>query len=319
MDNLKFNNVYISNYFTIVGPKEKESKLKNYNLAFDNYYFGEKTFELAEIKIQKTILDNLINNKTELILGADLINQISISSYSSKNRKIPFIGVYSACASFVEELLIASTLIDSKKFKNILCLTSSHSLTAERQYRYPVEYGNFKPHTATCTLTGGVGAVLTKDKTNLKIISGTFGKIIDLGINDVNNMGAIMAPACADTLHNHLVNKNLELNDYDLILTGDLGKVGLEILKDYYEKTYGEKLNKIIDSSSEIYYDDQNMYAGGSGPCCLPILFFTRIINQKKYKKILLLGTGSLHSSVLVNEKQTIPAICHAVDIEVIE
>ena len=127
-----------------------------------------------------------------------------------------------------------------------------------------------------------------------------------------------MAPACADTLNEHLTNLNLKAKDYDLILTGDLGCVGLDILKEYYENVYKEKLTNIMDAGCEIYLNSQEMYAGGSGPCCLPLVFFCKILKSKRYKKILLLGTGSLHSPVLVNQHQTIPSVSHAISIEVI-
>jgi len=323
MASLKFDNVYIKDYFTLVGPKEKESKINNFDISINDYYYKTKTFEMAEIKMQRVVIESLINNNNmcdrnfDYLIGGDLINQISISSYSAKEFRIPYIGVYSACATFVEEMLLASNLIQSKNAKNIICITSSHNLTAERQFRYPNEYGNSKPSTATSTATCAVGSILTNEKHSLKITSGTIGKVVDLGINDVSHMGAVMAPACADTLNEHLTNLNLKPKDYDLILTGDLGCIGLDILKEYYENVYKEKITNIMDAGCEIYLNSQEMYAGGSGPCCLPLVFFCKILKSKRYKKILLLGTGSLHSPVLVNQHQTIPSVCHAISIEV--
>ena len=324
MASLRFNNVYIKDYYTLVGPKEKESKLSNFNFAIDDYYFGLNTFEMAEIKMQRVVIENLINQNNlsdrnfDFLIGGDLINQIAISSYCAKEFRIPFIGVYSACATFVQEILLASNLIESKNASNIICVTSSHSLTAERQFRFPIEYGNTKPHTATSTATGAVGTIVSNSPSKIKVVAGTIGKAIDLGINDVNHMGAVMAPACADTLYEHLKTHNKSPKDYDLILTGDLGCIGLDILKEYYEKVYKVKLTNIMDSGSEIYLNSQDTYAGGSGPCCLPLVFFCKILRSKKYKKVLLLGTGSLHTTVLVNQHQTIPAISHAVEIEVL-
>lgn len=319
MPSLKFKNVYLKDYFTIVGPKEKQSKLKKYDLDFDDYYFETKTFEMAEIKMQKMVIDNLLKkNNIDYIIGGDLINQIAISSYAARNCGIPFVGIYSACSSFVEALLLASTIIDSENAQNIICLTSSHNLTAEKQYRYPTEYGNTKPHTATTTATGAVGAVVSKEKSRIMIKNGTFGKIIDLGVNDTNHMGAVMAPACADTIHNHLINNKKKPGDYDLILTGDLGKIGINILKEYYKNAFNETLINVVDSGSEIYKQNQDTYSGGSGPCCLPLYFFCNVLAKKKYHKILLVGTGSLHTPVLVNQHQTIPAISHVIEIEVL-
>ena len=324
MASLNFENVYIKDYFTLVGPKEKDSKINNFDLSIDDYYYKTKTFEMAEIKMQRVVIENLINQNNmadrnfDYLIGGDLINQISISSYCAKEFRIPYIGVYSACATFVEEIILGSNLIQSKNAKNIICVTSSHNLTAERQFRFPTEYGNTKPSSATSTATCAVGAILTNEKHGIKITSGTIGKVVDLGINDVNHMGAVMAPACADTLNEHLTNFNMKPKDYDLILTGDLGCIGLDILKEYYENVYHDKLKNIMDAGCEIYLNSQEMYAGGSGPCCLPLVFFCKILKSKKYKKILLLGTGSLHSPVLVNQHQTIPSVCHAISIEVV-
>lgn len=323
MGNIKFNNVYIKDYFTLVGPKEKDSKITNYDLGFKDSYFGEKTFELAEIKMQKVVIQNLLNrnnlseNSINYVVGGDLINQIAITSYTMMDYLIPFVGVYAACATFPLSVILGANLIESKNAKNIIALTSSHNLTAERQYRYPIEYGSPKPKTSTCTLTSSVGALLSNEKTNIKISGGLIGKVINLGINDVNHMGAIMAPACADTIHTFLENSKENVKDYDLILTGDLGSVGLEILKEYYERVYGSRLTKIMDAGSEIFLAS-DMFAGGSGPCCLPLIFFTKILKNKRYKKILLVGSGSLHTPVLVNQHQTVPAISHLVKIEVI-
>ena len=241
MSNLIFENVYIKDYYTVVGPKEEKSKLKKFNQSFNDYYYGEKSFELAEIKMQKVVINNLlkknrlIESDIDYLIGGDLINQIAISSFNASNVDIPFIGVYSACASFIESLLLGSILINNKNAKKIICLTSSHNKTAERQYRYPNEYGNTKPNTATCTATGATSIVLTNEPSHIIVRCGSFGKVVDLGISDVSHMGAVMAPACAKTLHDHLSNYNKKLSDYDLILSGDLGKVGLAILKEYYE------------------------------------------------------------------------------------
>ncbi len=324
MGSLNFQNIYIKDNFILVGPKEMESRLDRYDLAVDDYYFKTQTFEQAEIKMQRLVIENLlskndwVDKNIDYLIGGDLINQIAISSYCGKEFKIPFIGVYAACATFVEAMLLASNLIASGNAHNIICMTSSHNLTAERQYRYPVEYGNNKPQTATSTATGAVGAIISNEKSNIRIVGGTFGRIIDLGVNDVNHMGAVMAPACADTIYEHLKNHKKKPTDYDLILTGDLGCVGLDILKDYYANVYKGKLLNICDSGCELYYPEQNMYAGGSGPCCLPLYFFGKVLHKHKRQRILLVGTGSLHTPVLVNQHQTIPSIAHVVEIEVL-
>ena len=318
MASLKINNVYINDYYSLIGKNESLSCLKKYDDVIDDYYFKEKTFELAEVKMQRVVIDKLLSkNDADYLLSGDLINQIAISSYAARYYNLSFIGLYAACSTFTEELLLSSLLVE-KTGKAALCITSSHNLTAERQYRFPVEYGSQKPKTSTYTLTSSVGCTVSNKKSNIIVKGGTFGKCIDLGINDVTNMGAVMAPACADTLHEHLKASNKKLGDYDLILTGDLGYYGLKILKEYYEKCFHEKINNILDSGCEIFYQKDNLYSGGSGPCCLPVYFFCNVLCNHKYKNILLLGTGSLHTPVFLNQKNTIPAVCHAIEIEVI-
>ncbi len=318
MDSFIFKNVYLGKNYLVVGPLEKESKLKKFNKSLNDYYFEEKTFEQAEIKMQKLVMNNLYSSSIDFVLGADLINQISISNYTARDYNVPFLGVYSACSSFTEELLIGSVFVDSYKLKNVIAITSSHNLTAERQYRFPVEYGSTRPHTATSTATGAAGVILTSVKTNIKVESATIGNVIDLGVSDVNHMGAAMAPAAAHTLNKHLLNLNRDINHYDVIVTGDLGKIGLSIFKEYIKNEYNLKCKKIIDAGSEIYLDSSQTYAGGSGPVCLPLILFSNILNNYKYKKILLLATGALHSPSLVNQKNTIPAISHAISLEVL-
>ena len=276
-----------------------------------------------EIKMQEVSIQNLLNNerlsenKIDYVFATDLINQLGVSSQTMSNFNIPFVGVYAACAGFPLQILLGSNLIESKNAKNIITLASSHNLTAERQFRYPTEYGCPKKGTATCTLTACVSMLLTNEKTNIKVSGGLIGKVVNLGINDVNNMGAVMAPACADTIYTYLQNAHETVKDYDLILTGDLGKVGLNILKEYYEKVYNERLNRIMDAGDEIFLET-SQYSGGSGPVCLPLVFLTKILKNKKYKKILIVGSGSLHNPTLVNQGKEIPAISHLVKIEVL-
>ena len=323
MASKKFNNVYIKDNFSIVGPLEKEGLLKNYDFVMDDYYYGEKTFEQAEIKMQKVVVDNLLetnklsDNKVDLLIGGDLINQISVSSYNASKYRIPYLGVYSACASYVEQLIIASSFISGKLAKNILAVTSSHNLNAERQFRYPVEYGAVKKHTTTFTTTGAVATLITNDITNIKIESATIGKAIDMGINDANNMGAVMAPAAAEVLATHLTELKRSVNYYDLILTGDLGKIGKELFFEILKNVYDINIKKYMDAGCEIYTSSQETYAGASGPVALPLVLFERVLGCKKYKKILVIATGSLQSVQLANQKLGIPGIAHAVSLEV--
>ena len=322
---MKFKNVYLNDYFTVVGPLENMSCLRKIDLKMDDYYFGEKTFELAEVKMQKIVIDNIIKRNNlkvsdiDVLIGGDLTNQIAISNYSAKDYNIPFLGVYSACATFAESLILGSILVDSNKMKKVMGITSSHNLTAERQFRYPVEYGAPRPHTSTFTATGAVSTLLSKKESNIKIESATIGVPVDLGITDANNLGSAMAPAAASTILKHLNKMKRDASYYDLVLTGDLGCVGSKILEDYLNQAYNIRLKKYLDAGCELYLDSQKTYAGGSGPSCLPIVLFNKILLNKKYKKILIVATGALHSPTTVNQRNTIPGIAHAISLEVLE
>ena len=324
MASKKFNNVYIKDNFSIVGPLERDGLLKTYDLVMDDYYYGEKTFEQAEIKMQKIVLDNLLNknklseSKVDALIGGDLINQTSISSYNASKFRIPYLGVYSACATYAEELIIGASLISGKLAKNIVAITSSHNLNAERQFRYPVEYGAVKKHTTTFTTTAAVSTLLTSEQTNIKIESATIGKALDMGITDTSNMGAVMAPAAAETLNTHLLEMKRNINYYDLVLTGDLGLVGREIFLEMLNKQYNINLKKYMDAGCEIYTNSQETYAGASGPVALPLVLFDKVLSSKRYKKILIIATGSLQSVQLANQKLGIPGIAHAISLEVI-
>ena len=298
MASKQFKNIYLNDFITLVGPLEKESHLKKYNLIMDDYYYGEKTFEQAEIKMQKSVIDQLLkqnslkNADISLLVGGDLTNQIAITSYSAKNYNFPFLGLYSACATFVESLIVAATFVESG-CKKVIGVTSSHNLTAEKQFRYPIEYGAPRPHTATFTTTGAISTLISKKESKIKIESATIGTPIDMGISDANNMGAVMAPAAASTLMLHLTELKRDINYYDLILTGDLGCVGAKILEDYLLTNYNIKMKKYLDAGCELFLSSQETYAGGSGPACLPLVFFNKILTTKKYKKILLIATGA--------------------------
>ncbi len=324
MASKKFNNVYLKDYFSLVGPLEKDGLLNNYDLAIDDYYYGEKTFEQAEIKMQQVVVDNILNynkltdSKIDLLIGGDLINQISISSYNAARFRIPYLGIYSACASFCEELILGATFISGKLAKRVVGVTSSHNLNAERQFRYPVEYGAVKKHTTTFTATGAVATILTNEQSNIKIESATIGESVDMGVKDVNNMGAVMAPAAVKTLVTHLTEMKRNANYYDLILTGDLGLVGREIFLEMLDKVHDIKLKKYMDAGCEIYTNSQDTYAGASGPIALPLVLFDKILNSRKYKKILIIATGSLQSVTMANQKLGIPGIAHAVSLEVL-
>lgn len=329
---LKFNNVYVGDTSTVAGKIEIEGPLvKYFDKKYDDYYINSKSLEMSEVNLQKDSIDILLKKiglkpvDIDLILGGDLLNQISATSYGVSEYNIPFLGLYSACATSMESIIIASNMIDSKKCNNAICVTSSHNLTSEKQFRNPIEYGAPKPKTATFTSTGGASIFLTNKKTNIKVSSGSIGKIVDLEQSDPNNMGAVMAPAAADTIYNHLKNNNETVNDYDLILTGDLGLYGKEILKDYMKKNYNISLGKNYNDCGVMLYDlekQNEITAGGSGPVCSALVnygYIYQMMKIKKYKKVLFVTTGALFSPLFLYEKENILGIAHAVSMEVVE
>ena len=322
MASIKFNNSYIKDAFSIAGPLESEGQIRKFDLTMDDYYYEEKSFIDAEIKMQKVVIDNLLYRnkmaqKIDVLIGGDLSNQLAITNFSAKNFEIPFLGIYSACATFAEGLLLAANLIESKAIKNSIVITSSHNLNAERQFRFPIEYGAPRAKTTTFTATGSVGALVTNEKNKIKVESATIGNVIDYDQYDATHMGAVMVPAAVQVLLKHLQELERNIDYYDVILTGDLGKVGVSIFRECL-KTHGLKIKNHIDAGCEIFVPSQEIYSGSSGPVTLPLVLFNKILKSTKYKKILLIATGSLHSKDTTNQKKVIPSIAHAVSLEVI-
>lgn len=323
MASFRFNNVYIKDAFTIAGPLESEGQIRKFDLSMDDYYYGEKTFIDAEIKMQRVVIDNLLyknklGKKIDILIGGDLSNQLTITNFAAKNFDIPFFGVYSACASFAESMLIASQFIESNAIKNAICITSSHNLNAERQFRFPIEYGAPRASTTTFTATGSVGAILASDKGSIRVEAGTIGRVQDYNQKDATHMGAVMTPAAASVLMEHLSDLKRNVDYYDLILTGDLGEIGSTILKEFLKVNYGIKLKNHMDAGCEIFLKNQEVYAGSSGPVTLPLVLFNKVLKNKKLKKILIIATGSLHSKDTTNQRKTIPSIAHAISLEVL-
>ena len=231
-------------------------------------------------------------------------------------ENIPFLGLYSACASYTEGLIVASSILHEFNRKNALVLVSSHNLNSERTYKYPIEYGTPRRFTQTFTLTAAAGTVVSREETKIKLDACTIGKPVDSKIKDSSNLGAVMAPAAAQTLIEHLKELKRDASYYDVIITGDLGRLG-EKLFIHLLKEADITLKNYIDAGSLIITDKKLTDQGGSGPVCMPLILIDSILLQKKYKKILLIGTGSLHNQILVNQKRSIPSIAHAVSLEV--
>lgn len=311
---------------SIVGPKEGEGPLKDYfDLIIEDDLFGENTWEKSESKLQKEAIKNALDkaslplNKIDYIFGGDLLNQIIASGYSARDLQIPFFGLYGACSTMSESLSLGAMIIDGGYADNVICVTSSHFSSAERQYRFPLELGNQRPLSAQWTVTGAGASILSSNGNGPYITHVTTGKIIDPGIKDVFNMGAAMAPSAADTIITHFNDTGFTLDDYDYIVTGDLASVGKEILLDLTMEEGLDLTGKHKDCGVEIFDNEkQDTHAGGSGCGCSATVFngyLYDLLVKNKVKRILLVATGALHSPTSMQQGESIPGIAHAVSI----
>lgn len=325
----KYNNVYINEVSTITGPKEGEGPLsKFFDKSYSEYYMGSDTWEQAEVKMNTENIDLLLNKcnrskkDVDIFISGDLLNQIVASSYAASTLNIPYMGIYSACATSTEGIIIASNMIEGGLINNSVVNVSSHNNASEKQFRYPVEYGGPKPVTQTFTVTGSASVLISNKKSNIKVESATLGKCIDSGVKNVFDMGSVMAIAAADTIDKHLKDTKREIGYYDLILTGDLGMYGKNLLKDVLKDEYGYDTRNVDDSACMIYdINKQSVYAGGSGPACIALVTYSYILNlmrQGKLNRVLMVATGALMNPTMVNQKLSIPSIAHAVSLEVI-
>lgn len=327
----KFNDVYIKDTATIAGPYEKSGPLKRYfDKTYNDLYFDQKSWELAEIKLVKDALVMLMKkvgtNKRDidLVVGGDLLNQITASTYGSSEVGKSFIGIYGACSSSVLGIIVASSFLHNKYVNNAVTVISSHNMSSEKQFRNPTEYGAPKPDSATFTSTGAACCYLTNVKTDIKVECATLGKIIDFEQNNPNDMGRVMAPAAIDTLKKHFDETKRKPDYYDLIVTGDLGKYGMEIVKDYMKNVHHISLGDNYNDCGVMLYDLENqkeVKAGGSGPVCSGLVVFSYIfqmMKEKKMKRVLIVATGALFSPTLVYQKENINSIAHAISLEVV-
>lgn len=325
---IKYDNVYVGETSTVAGKFEGKGPLKKYfDKVYEDFYVGEETFEQAEIKMVTDSVGTLLKKSKlkasdiDLFISGDLTNQITASNYAAERLGINYMGIYAACANSALSMIIASSMLQSKEIKNCICNTSSNNSSAEKQYRNPTEYGTPKPPTSTFTATGCGSILLTNKKSNIKIESVTIGKAVDYGITDVFNMGAVMAPSASYTISSHLNDLKRSPDYYDLIVTGDLGIYGKEILKELLVSEHNIKLSSNYNDCGCLLYDlmKQDVKAGASGPTSSALVTYGYIINEMKkgtYKKVLLVATGALMSPTTVNQKLSIPSISHAVSLE---
>ena len=314
---------------TIAGPKECAGVVGKYvDKALIDDTFGETTYEKAECKMLSYAISQAIKNANaeegdvDMLISGDLLNQIISASFAARDFDFPFLGVYGACSTLAESYALAATLIDGGYYKKIVAATGSHFSSAERQYRYPLELGNTRPPQAQWTVTGAGGAFIADmggANSDIAITCATFGKVVDYGITDVNNMGAAMAPAAADTILAHLRETKRQTDYYDLIITGDLGALGSRIVKDLtWEKGVDIQKNH-VDCGEIIYNVIEDEFQGGSGAGCSAVVFNSYIFDKLKrgeIKRVLLAATGALLSTVSSGQGESIPCICHAVAIE---
>ena len=305
---------------------ESEGPLGPYfdHLCQDSF-FGEKTWEKAESAMQKIALSRALEKggfvpeDMDYVLAGDLLNQCIGSSFGLRDFGIPFFGLYGACSTMGESLLLASVLVDAGFAKLAAAITSSHFCTAERQYRAPLEYGGQRPPTAQWTVTGAGCVILSTSGKGPKVTHATVGKIVDKGITDANNMGAAMAPAAYDTLRAHFRDTGRSPSDYDLIATGDLGLLGHEIVTDFFARD-GVKMGNYTDCGLLIYdLQKQDVHCGGSGCGCAASVLTGHLLpalERGDLKRILFCPTGALLSPTSTQQGESIPSICHAVAIE---
>lgn len=312
---------------TVAGPKEVQGIIGNYvDLPLKSDMFDAETYEKAEQKMLEYAIEKSIKNASlkkediNLLISGDLLNQIISASFSARQLKIPFLGVYSACSTMSEALALGAMIVNAEYAKCVVAATGSHFSSAERQYRYPLELGCTRPPQSQWTVTGAGSAVIANSEKGVAITSATFGKVIDYGVTDVNNMGAAMAPAAADTLISHFKDTNTSPDDYDMILTGDLGALGSRILKDLtWEKGVDISKNH-VDCGEIIYKVIEDEFQGGSGAGCSAVVLNSYIYDKMtkggNIKKVLFAATGALLSTTSSQQGESIPCISHAVVLE---
>ena len=325
---IKFSNPpSIIAHAAVVGKMEGEGPLAaDFDMIFEDEYFGEESWELAESSLQNRTASltlekaGLNENELDFVISGDLQNQCTGTHYSMRSMPAPFFGIYGACSTMIEGLALSSILIDGGYGKKVLAGTSSHFCSAEKQFRFPLEYGGLRTPTSQWTVTGSGFAVLSDSGSDIKITHATIGRIIDKGVTDINNMGGAMAPAAADTILTHFKDTDRTPSDYDLILTGDLGVVGSDLLRDILNEQGCDIYANHSDCGMMIFdRQNQDVHAGGSGcGCCASVLcgHVLKEMEQGNLKRIAVIATGALMNPTTVLQGESIPGIAHMVVIE---
>ncbi|MEM5818802.1 MAG: stage V sporulation protein AD [Desulfitobacterium hafniense] len=316
--------VILSSY-SVVGPMEGQGPLgKTFNKVWKDNINGNTSWEVAETKMLEEAMEGAVKqsqikkDEIDYLLAGDLLNQIISANFAARTMGIPFIGLYGACSTMALSMSVGTMLIDGGFARKVLVGVSSHHDTAERQYRLPTEQGGQRAMSAQWTVTGAGSLVLGQSGEGPRITAATIGRIVDFGETDANNMGAAMAPAVADTVINHFQDMNRTPEDYDLIISGDLGSVGLNITQEVLKKS-GLHFQNFSDCGVLIYDKSQDTHAGASGCGCSAVVFAGHLMEKIKsgqYKRVLLVGSGALHSPTSSLQGESIPGIGHAVVIE---
>ncbi len=317
---------YILSHASIVGQKEGEGPLgKFFDKIESDPMVGKQTWEEAESELQKQAAKmalqkaHLLQEDIRYLFSGDLLGQIIASSFGMLELQIPMFGLYGACSTAGESISLAAMTVAAGYAKHCLAVTSSHFASAEKQFRYPLEYATQRPLSTTWTVTGS-GAFIISETGTVKITGITTGKMMDYGVKDSMNMGAAMAPAAADTIYQHFQDFDRTPDDYDLIVTGDLGVVGRELVLDLLKEKGYDLIDKYFDCGIAIFDDStQDTHSGGSGCGCSAVTLAAYLLpklESGELKRILFLPTGALLSTVSFNEGQSIPGICHGVVLE---
>lgn len=320
----EFNNVYINASSATVGKKEYEGPLGHRFDAFEeDEYFGCNSFEEAESEMIRRNLNlllakqNLSESDIQLIIGGDLINQCTATSFAINGTNIPYLGLYGACTTAVESIICSSIFIDSRHIENSIGLASSHFCSAERQYRFPLEYGSVRTPTSQNTVTAASAFLLSKNFSKVKVKKAVIGRIVDKEVKDANNMGAAMACAAVDTISRFFKNSTLKPKDFDLISTGDLGYEGHAIAREMLNLEKIDIGTNFTDCGILIYdKEKQDTHSGGSGCGCVGSVLaghYMRLFEENAIKNLLVIATGALLNPNSVFQKRSIPAIAHAI------
>lgn len=316
---------------SIVGQKESQGPYGScFSCVIEDELNGQDSFEAAERSMLETAVKGCIETsgyRTEdiqVLLAGDLLNQIVSAGFAARNIGIPFYGLYGACSTMSESLSLGSMLTDGGYAERLVCATCSHFCTAERQYRAPLELGGQRPPTAQWTVTGAGAVLLARgtaaERASVVVTHTTCGRVIDLGVTDANNMGAAMAPAAADTILAHIADTGRKPEDYDLIVTGDLGRLGRTLLIELLEKN-GMNVDpgKVFDCGCEIYGEEQDTHCGGSGCGCAASMLCAHVLPELasgRLQRVLFLATGALLSTTTSMQGESIPGVAHAVVLE---